>query len=99
MRRFWTGHLHIWRYLCEQCSVHTLADLRRKYLYDYADYRLSLGRAVTAVNGDLRIFQCFMGFLQEQEYRVPQSLLRIPGLKEPDRLPRYLTDEQVRALR
>ncbi len=30
---------------------------------------------------------------------MPQSLLRIPGLKQPDPLPRYLTDEQVKKLR
>jgi integrase len=30
---------------------------------------------------------------------VPQSLLRIPTLKQPDPLPKYLTDEQVRKLR
>jgi len=30
---------------------------------------------------------------------VPQALLRIRGLREPDRLPRFLTDEQVGALR
>jgi integrase len=99
IRRFWCGHLRLWRYLCQQCGVEQLEDLRRTHLYDYADHRLGLGRAVTGVNGDLRSFQCFMGFLQEQEYRIPQNLLRIPGLKEPDRLPKYLTDEQVRALR
>jgi integrase len=37
--------------------------------------------------------------LQEEGYSVPQSLLRIPGLKQPDPLPRYLTDEQVKKLR
>jgi integrase len=36
---------------------------------------------------------------QEQDYQVPLALLRIPGLKEPNRLPRFLTDQQVRSLR
>jgi integrase len=40
-----------------------------------------------------------MIFLQEQEYSVPQALLRVHGLKQHDRLPKYLTDEQVRLLR
>ena len=40
-----------------------------------------------------------MRFLQEEDYLVPQALLRLHGLKQPDRLPKYLTDEQVRALR
>jgi site-specific recombinase XerD len=99
VRRFWSGHLRVWRFLCEQRGVQQLADVRRKHLYDYADHRLGLGSAVTTVNADLRGFQCFMAFLQEQEFRVPQALLRIPGLKQPERLPKYLTDEQVRALR
>lgn len=37
--------------------------------------------------------------MQEEGYTVPQSLLRIPSLKEPDSLPKYLTDEQVKKLR
>jgi site-specific recombinase XerD len=99
IRRFWSGHLRIWRYLCNERGVEKIDDLRRKHLYAYADYRLSLGRAVTGVNGDLRSFQGFMGFLQQQEYSIPKNLLRIPGLKEPERLPKHLTDEQVHALR
>jgi len=38
-------------------------------------------------------------FLQDQGYPIPQTLLRVPTLKQPDALPRYLTDEQVRLLR
>jgi site-specific recombinase XerD len=34
-------------------------------------------------------------YLQEQGQLVPQVLLRLPGLKEPDCLPRFLTDEQI----
>jgi len=40
-----------------------------------------------------------MVFLQEQDYTVPQALLRNHSLKQPDRLPKHLTDEQVRILR
>jgi integrase/recombinase XerD len=99
IRSYWSGHLGIWRYLVEQCGVHELSDVRRKMLYDYAGHRLSQGRSVSGVNSDLRDFQGFMVFLQEEEYAVPQTLLRIRGLKAPDRLPRHLTDEQVRLLR
>ncbi len=99
IRRFWSGHLRLWRFLCQQRGVQELADVRRKHLYEYADHRLEVGNAVTTVNGDLRNFQCFMAFLQEQDQRVPQALLRVHSLKAPDRLPKYLTDEQVRALR
>jgi site-specific recombinase XerD len=99
IRRFWSGHLRVWRFLCEQCGVKELADVRRKHLYDYAEQRLSIGKSVSTTNADLRSFRGFMIFLQEQEYSVPQALLRVHGLKQHDRLPKYLTDEQVRQLR
>ena len=99
IRRFWSGHLRVWRFLVEQCSVQTLSDVRRKHLYDYAERRLGLGKSVSCTNSDLRDFRSFMVFLQEEEVAVPQALLRLHGLKQPDRLPRALTDEQVRQLR
>lgn len=99
IRRFWSGHLRVWRFLVEQCGVGELSDVRRKHLYDYAGQRLGLGRSVSLTNSDLGDFRSFMVFLQEEEYAVPQALLRIRGLKAPDRLPRHLTDEQVKALR
>lgn len=97
--RFWCGYLRTWRFLVERCGVKELSDLRRSMLYDYAADRLQSGHSVSGANGDLREFHSFMIFLQDQGYAVPQSMLRIPGLKQPDRLPKYLTDEQVKALR
>jgi integrase/recombinase XerD len=99
VRRFWSGHLRVWRFLVEQCGVLDLCDVRRKHLYDYAEHRLSLGKSVSTTNADLRDFHSFMRFLQEEEYVVPQALLRLHGLKQPERLPKFLTDEQVRLLR
>jgi integrase/recombinase XerD len=99
IRRFWSGHLRVWRFLVEQCGVRELSDVRRKHLYDYAGQRLSLGRSVSFTNSDLRAFHSFMVFLQEEDYAVPQPLLRIHGLKQPNRLPQHLTDEQIRLLR
>ncbi len=55
--RFWSGHLRVWRYLCEQCAVQELSDVRRKMLYDYAEYRLGLGKSVSGVNADLLPWQ------------------------------------------
>lgn len=99
IRRFWSSHQRMWRFLVEQCGVQTLADVKRKQLAEYVDLRLGQGKAVKGVNGDLRTFHGFMAFLQSQDYPVPQTLLRVPCLKEPDPLPRYLTDEQVVQLR
>jgi integrase/recombinase XerD len=97
--RFWSGHLRLWHFLVEEFGVQTLSAVRRQHLYDYAEQRLSLGKSVSTINADLRNFHSFMRFLQEEDYPVPQALLRLHGLKQPERLPKYLTDEQVRALR
>jgi integrase len=68
-------------------------------ILDYVDCRLGEGYSVTGVNNDLRNLHTFLLFLQDEGYGVPQSLLRIPNLKPPDPLPKYLTDEQVKKLR
>lgn len=97
--RFWSGHVRLWRWLCERHTITGLQDVRRQYLLDYAGHQLAVGYAPSTVNQDLRYFHAFLCFLQEQDYPVPQTLLRLPGIKQPDRLPRFLTDEQVRLLR
>lgn len=99
IRRFWSGHLRVWRFLVEQCAVQELADIRRKMLYDYAEHRLEAGSSVATINADLRGFTGLMLFLQEQGFNIPQALLRVHSLKQPERLPRFLTEEQVRLLR
>jgi integrase/recombinase XerC len=99
IRRFWSGYLRMWRFLVEQQGVRQLADLKRSHILAYIDFRLNAGYSVTGVNGDLRCLRSFLFFLQDEGYVVPQSLLRIPGLKQPDPLPKYLTDEQVKKLR
>jgi len=99
IRRFWTGHLSLWHFLCDDCAVKDLSDIRRTFLQDYIDKRLKVGYAVSSVNSEMRIFHSLMMFLQGQGYAVPQILLRMYTLKEPDSLPKYLTDEQVRLLR
>jgi site-specific recombinase XerD len=93
--RFWSGHSRLWRWLCERHPITTLTDIKRQDIFDYVDHCLTIGYATSTINQDLRCFHAFLLFLQEQDYQVPQALLRIRGLKEPDRLPRFLTDEQV----
>jgi site-specific recombinase XerD len=97
--RFWSGHSRVWRWLSENYTVTSLTDIKRQYLFDYVDHRLAAGYAPSGINSDLRYFHAFLIHLQDQGYQVPQALLRIPRLKQPDRLPRFLTDEQVRLLR
>lgn len=99
IQRFWSGHLRLWRFLCERFGVRELADLKRAYFMDYIDHRLAGGASVRGVNGDLRSFHGFLAFLQEQGIAVPVALLRLRCLKEPEPLPRFLSDAQVSALR
>jgi site-specific recombinase XerD len=97
--RFWGGHTRLWRWLFERYPIAGLADIKRQYVLDYVDHRLAAGYATSSVNQDLRYFHAFLLFLQSQDHAVPQALLRLPSLKQPDSLPRFLTDEQVRRLR
>lgn len=99
IRRFWSGYLRMWRFFVETHNVQTLAELKRRHVMDYIDQRLDSGHSVSGANADLRYLHTFLLFLQEEGYIVPQSLLRIPGLKPPEPLPKYLTDEQVKLLR
>lgn len=97
--RFWSGHSRLWRWLCARYSISSPTDIRRQYILDYIDHSLTAGYATATINQDLRYLRTFLLFLQDQGYHVPQALLRIPDLKQPDRLPRFLTDEQMRLLR
>ncbi len=99
IQRFWSSYLHAWRFLCEERNIRQLGDLKRQDILDYVDQRLDEGRSVSGVNTELRCLISFLGFLQDEGHTVPQSLLRIPGLKPPDSLPKHLTNEQVRLLR
>jgi site-specific recombinase XerD len=63
------------------------------------DHRLSAGHAVSGVNADLPNLRGFLLFLQDQGLPIAHALPRVPSLKQPDTLPRFLTDEQVGALR
>jgi integrase/recombinase XerD len=96
--RFWGGHTRLWRWLFERYPIAGLSDIKRQYVLDYVDHRLAAGYATSSVNQDLRYFHAFLLFLQSQDHAVPQALLRLPSLKQPDSLPRVLTDEQVRRL-
>lgn len=99
IRRFWSGHLRLWRWLCEHHAVTQLTDVKRQYILDYVDHRLAAGYAAKSINQDLRALHAFVLFLQDNDHRVPQALLRLRYLKEPDSLPRFLTDDEVRRLR
>ncbi|MDT8306748.1 MAG: tyrosine-type recombinase/integrase [Anaerolineae bacterium] len=99
LRHFWSGHSRLWRWLFQHYAIDEPRDIRRQQVFDYLDQRLAAGYAPSSVNQELRNFQAFLQFLQEQEFLIPQGLLRLKGPKQPERLPRFLTDEQVCRLR
>ncbi len=102
--QFWQKYTQIWRWLCGQKeieldSIESVMALRRRHLYTYIDEKLVKGYATSSINLDLYNFQGCLRFLQERGCKVPAALLTMPGLKKPDSLPRFLTDDQVRRLR
>ncbi|MBK8987680.1 MAG: tyrosine-type recombinase/integrase [Chloroflexi bacterium] len=97
--KFWSTHTRLFRWLFAHYPITVLHDIRRDHIFAYLDERLAAGAAVKSVNQELRAFHAALRFLQERDFAVPQALLRLQGLKEPDALPRFLTDEHVNALR
>ncbi len=97
--RFWGAHTRVWRWLLGHYAIADVADIRRQYLLDYVDHCLQAGHAASYVNSDLHLFVAFLLHLQDQGIAVPQALFRVPSLKLPEPLPKYLTDEQVKLLR
>ncbi len=99
LSRFWSSHLRFWNWECQRHAISAATDVKRSHVLDYIDQRLAAGYAARSINQDLRALQAFLRFLQDQDHPVPQALLRLRGLKEPDALPRFLTDDEVGRLR
>ena len=97
--KFWSNHTRLFSWLFAHYPITGLTDIRRDHIFAYLDEQLAAGYAVKSINQELRAFHAVLRFLQERDFAVPQALLRIQGLKEPDSLPRFLTDEQVNSLR
>ena len=97
--QFWQKYTRVWHWLYQEHAIEALTDIQRIHLYAYIDAMLAQGYAVSSVNQDLYAFQAFLRFLQQRGYAVTAGLLSVRGLKQPDRLPRFLTDWQVRLVR
>jgi site-specific recombinase XerD len=97
--QFWQKYTRLWRWLYKEHTIKALTDILRTHLYAYIDEMLAQGYAVSSVNQDLYAFQAFLRFLQQRRYTVTAALLSLRGLKQPDKLPRFLTDEHVRLVR
>ncbi|MCP5016313.1 MAG: hypothetical protein GY938_13730, partial [Ketobacter sp.] len=96
---FWNSHTHLLRWLFDRYPIVAVADIKRQHILDYIDHCLAKPYAISTINKHLSCFQAVLHHLQQHDHLVPQVLLRLSHLKEPDRLPRFLTDEQVARLR
>jgi len=92
---FWRSHTELWRWLFAREQITSVGDVKRTHLYAYIDERLAAGYSVRSINLEVRVFQATLRFLQERAFEVPQALLRRADLRQPETLPRFLTDEQV----
>ena len=92
---FWRCHSQLWRWLFAQGEITGLSHITRQHIFTFIDERLAKNYNVSSINLEVRAFQATLRFLQERDYEIPQALLRRFSLREPDTLPRFLTDEQV----
>lgn len=97
--QYWYKSTQIWRWLFAHTPIQEPKDVTRDYVFDYIDAQLVTGYKVSTINHDLHTFQGTLRFLQQQGMAVPHQLLTLSGLKKPQSLPRFLTNEQVTALR
>ncbi len=74
------------------------SQLSLRWVDAYIDRGLQRGLCAGSLNGALRVLQMFCRFLCEEGYPVPQPMTQLKLLNVPHRLPRPLSDEQVRRL-
>jgi site-specific recombinase XerD len=99
LRNFWGHNTRFWRWLFNTAPIAGWHELRRQHLVDFVDYFLAEGYSASTINMHLRNLSILFNVLREQDIALPRSLQRLPMVKEPTRLPRFLTDTQVLALR
>jgi len=96
---FYSQQVLMWKFFSETCTVRRVPDLRLEHVLQFVKYRLDAGRSASTVNGSLSALRSFLFFLREDDMEMHRSLENIQRLKEAERLPRYMTLEQVQRLR
>jgi len=96
---YYSQQLIMWGFFGETCAVKTVSDLRLEHVLQYVKHRLDEGFSASTVNNQLSSLRSFLSYLKEDEVDVHPSLENIQRLKEAERLPRYMTSEQVQRLR
>ncbi len=96
---YYSQHITMWYFFLETCAVKIVEDLRLDHVMQYVKYCLNMGRSASTVNNHLSSLCSFLAYLREDEVNIHPSLENIRRLKEAERLPRYMTTEQIRRLR
>jgi integrase/recombinase XerC len=96
---FYSLHGRLWAFFCEECGLQSVSDLQLDHILQFVKARLDAGRTARTVNGSLSSLRSFLHFLKEDGVRIHPSLDHIQRLKEDERLPRYISSEQVQQLR
>ena len=96
---FWDKHLHVWKFLCFEKGVSELADIQRNHIFDLMAADTQKGYAVATINVRIHLWKGFLHFLRTTGMEVPQWMLLVRTLKQPDSLPRYLPDDEITRLR
>ena len=99
MRGFWRKQGKIWQFLCQKQGVVELQDLKRANILAFIDSLLDEKYALNTVNFYILSLRAFLVFLQQEGYSIPQALLQVKTLKTPDRLPKYLNEDEIIRLR
>lgn len=94
-RHYYNRHALMWKFFIEQRDVKNVACLRLEHVLDYVKSRLEAGSSTSTVNNDLSALRSFLSFLRDDEVEVHPSLEAIKRLKQTERLPRYMSAEQV----
>lgn len=89
----------MWRFFPESCTVTLAQNLRLDHVRQYVKYRLEASISPSTVNNHLSSLRSFLAFLKEDGLQIDPSLENVQSLKEPERLPRYMTSKHLRGLR
>ncbi len=96
------GSFHVLDGLCRYFAVRYQwshwSELSLRWIDDYIDAGLRQGLSQSTLNGRLMAWQSFCRFLLEEGYPVPPTLTHLELLEMPHRLPRPLSNTQVRRL-
>lgn len=96
---YYSRQARMWRFFADVCHVHSVSDLRLEHVTRFIQHRIGEGRSASTVNGSLSLLRCFLLFLKEDDIEIHPSLENIKRLKDVDRLPRYMSTEQVQRVR